>query len=257
MDRRVRDRRRSVNRQRGRRRAGLVFVLALGLVIVALFVWLRSSDVFGVKKIVATATEHVTAGEIAHATSEARGVSLLQLSTGAIEHNLLALPYVRFAGVHRRFPDTLDIRLVEYEPTARLQDESGGIWLVSEDGRVLERGAVSAASELPLVVAVGRVAPVAGEKVPIVIANALAVAALLQSGEFAESLPAIDRIAVSAVGDVAVRLTGGAELRLGAPTELKQKLTVVGDIIQRYLRDGRQLRYVDASVPDRVAVKAE
>jgi cell division protein FtsQ len=257
MDRRVRDRRRSVNRQRGRRRAGLVFVLALVLVIVALFVWLRSSDVLAVKKIVATTTEHVTAGEISRATSTARGVSLLQLSTGAIEHNLMTLPYVRSAEVHRRFPDTLDVRLVEYAPTACLQDESGETWLVAEDGRVLQKGSGSAASELPLVVAAGKVSPVAGERVPIVIVNALAVAALLQSGEFAESLPAIDRIAVSAVGDVAVRLTGGAELRLGAPTELKRKLMVVGDIIQRYLRDGRQLRYVDASVPDRVAVKAE
>jgi cell division protein FtsQ len=257
MDRKVRDRRRSVNRQRGRRRASLVFVFALVLAVVALFVWLRSSDVLAVKKIVATATEHVTAGEISRAASEARGVSLLQLSTGTIEHNLMTLPYVRSAEVHRRFPDTLDVRLVEYEPTARLQDGSGGIWLVTEDGRVLEQSPVSTASELPLVVAAGRVSPVAGEWVPSVIADALPVAALLQNKAVAGSLPAIDQIVISAAGDVVVKLKGGAELRLGAPTELKQKLKVAADRIQQYLRDGKQVRYVDASVPARVAVKAE
>jgi hypothetical protein len=34
-------------------------------------------------------------------------------------------------------------------------------------------------------------------------------------------------------------------------------LKVAVDRIQQYLRDGKQVRYVDASVPDRVAVKAE
>ena len=34
-------------------------------------------------------------------------------------------------------------------------------------------------------------------------------------------------------------------------------MTVAADIIQQYLRDGKTLEYVDASVPDRVAVKAE
>lgn len=257
MDRRVRERRRSVSRQRGRRRASLVCVIALVLAVVALFVWLRSSDVFAVRRVVATTTEHVTAEDISRVTSDARGVSLLQLSTDTIERNLMALPYVRSAEVHRRFPDALDIRLVEYEPAARLQDTSGGVWLVAEDGRVLESGAASAAPELPLVVAADKLSLLAGDSVPRVILDALPLTALLQPGELAESLPAIDRIAVSAGGDVAVRLTGGEELRLGRPTELKQKLTVVGDIITQYLRDGRQIRYVDASVPDRVAVKAE
>jgi cell division protein FtsQ len=257
MDRRVRERRRSVSRQRGRRRGSLVCVFALVLAIVALFVWLRSSDVFAVRRVVATTTEHVTAEDISRVTSDARGASLLQLSTETIERNLMALPYVCSAEVHRRFPDTLDVRLVEYEPVARLQDRSGGVWLVAEDGRVLELGPVSAAPELPLVVAADKLSLLAGDRVPNAILDALPLVALLQSTEFAGSLPAIDRIAVSSVGDVAVRLTGGEELRLGSPTELKQKLTVVGDIITQYLRDGRQIRYVDASVADRVAVKAE
>ena len=42
-----------------------------------------------------------------------------------------------------------------------------------------------------------------------------------------------------------VHLEGGAELRLGAPADLKQKMTVAADIIQEYLRDGKTLEYVD------------
>ena len=52
---------------------------------------------------------------------------------------------------------------------------------------------------------------------------------------------------MSAGGDVVVHLAGGTELRLGVPTDLKQKMTVAADIIQEYLRDGKTLEYVDAS----------
>jgi hypothetical protein len=73
----------------------------------------------------------------------------------------------------------------------------------------------------------------------------------------AASLPVVEEIAVSAGGDVVVHLQGGTELRLGAPTDLKEKMTVAADLIQKYLRVGRTLEYVDASVADRVAVKAQ
>jgi hypothetical protein len=52
-----------------------------------------------------------------------------------------------------------------------------------------------------------------------------------------------------------VILDGGAELRLGDPVELKDKLTVAAQIIEQYLRDGKQLLYVDVSVPSRAVAK--
>lgn len=254
MDRRVRERRRSVNRQRGHRRATLVFAFVGVLVLAALFLWLRSSDVFAVKRVTATAVEHVTPSEISRATADARGVSLLRLSIGAIEESLAALPYVRSVEVHRRFPNTLDIRLVQYEPAARLQAGNGDVWLVAGDGRALEK---SAATGLPLVVSAVHVSPVAGKRVPNAIIAALPVVALLRNKDTATSLPPVDRIVVSATGQVAVALKDGAELRLGDPTQLKQKLTVAAAIIEQCLRDGKELQYVDASVPDRVAVNAK
>jgi cell division protein FtsQ len=254
MDRRVRERRRSINRQRGHRRATLVLVFAIVLVLAALFLWLRSSDVFAVRHITSTALEHVTPGEISRATAEARGVSLLRLSTGAIEKNLAALPYVRSAEVHRRFPDTLEITLVEYEPVARLQAGNGDVWLVAGNGRALEK---TASTGLPLVVPPAPVQPVAGAVIPSALVAALPVASLLAEKDVAGSLPPVGRITVSATGQVTVVLKDGAELRLGDPTQLKQKLTVATSIIEQYLRDGRQPVYVDTSVPDRVAVNAK
>jgi hypothetical protein len=85
----------------------------------------------------------------------------------------------------------------------------------------------------------------------------LPVAVMLEAPDVAAGLPAVEHISVSAGGEVVVHLDGGTELRLGTPTDLKQKMTVAADIIQQYLRDGKTLEYVDASAADRVAVKAE
>ena len=51
---------------------------------------------------------------------------------------LLALPYVESVEVTRAFPNTLQIRLVEYEPVARVKVGEGPTYLVSDTGKVLE-----------------------------------------------------------------------------------------------------------------------
>jgi len=50
----------------------------------AVFMWLRSSDVFAVERVTTTPVEHVTSEQIAAATADVRGASLLALSVGAI-----------------------------------------------------------------------------------------------------------------------------------------------------------------------------
>lgn len=252
VDRRVRERRDCVSRQRGRRRGTLLVVLTLVVVAAGLFLWLRSSDVFAVKRITCTAVTHLTSEDISRATADARGVSLLRLSTGEIEERLAALPYVQSVDVHRRFPDTLEIELIEHEPVARVQDKDGDAWLVSVDGRVLERKPVTG---LPLVVAAAPVRLVAGDKVPSSIGGALPLAGLLVDGGSLPALPvAPKRIEVSTDGEATIVLDGEIELRFGYPTELEQKLTVASEIIERCLRDGKELRYVDVRTPERVAV---
>ncbi len=119
MDKRVRERRRQVNRERGRRRAGLIFLVALVVVAVVAFLWLRSSSVFAVEAVTASATQHVTEEQIAEAAAGARGQSLLKVSTGDIENALSDLPYARTVHVYRKFPNGLDVEIEEYEPAAR------------------------------------------------------------------------------------------------------------------------------------------
>lgn len=235
----------------------MVFLIGLVVVATALFVWLRSSDVFAVQTVTANAIERVTAQEISEAVAPARGASLLVLSTGSLEESLEALPYVHSAEVFRVFPNTLELRLVEHRPVARIDTATDGIWLVAEDGTLLEKVRRGGGAGLPLVVAESNVLPVAGAIAPTAIVSALPVALLLEESGPADRLPPADRITVHAGGELVVRLQGGLEIRLGAPTDLEQKLMVSAQLVEQYLRDGRRIDYVDASAADRVAVKAE
>jgi cell division protein FtsQ len=256
MDRKVKERRRLVSRERGRRRAGLIFLGVIVLAAAALFLWLRSSDVFAVEQITAPATRHVTQEQIADAVESARGVSLLKVSTGDVEEALRELPYVRTVHVYRSFPHGLEVRLEEYDPVARLEASDGETWLMAENGRLLEKSGAEAGS-LPLVVTAAEVTALAGGTVPQTVLAALPVAVMLTGSEAVVGLPAVKQILVAAGGEVTVRLEDGAELRLGVPIDLKHKMTVAIGIIQEYLRDGKALEYVDASAADRVAVKAQ
>jgi cell division protein FtsQ len=257
MNDRIRDRRRSVNQKRGRRRAIPIIALILVVAATGSYLWLRSSSVFAVKTITATATERISQKDIAAATASALGVNLLQLSTGRIEEALSALPYVRSADVHRAFPNALEIQLEEYVPLARVQASEGNVWLVSEDGRALERITPPRGYSLPLVIPAASLTLTAGGEVPAEIVAALPVVSQLVTDDIAEKLPDVKQIEVSAAGEVALTLADGSQLRLGRPVNLERKLMVAVDIFQQCLRDNKQVEYVDVSVPERAAVKAK
>lgn len=257
MDDRIRKRRRAVKWEQRRGRRTLVFLVVLALGLVSAFVWLRATDVFAVKRITATGAERVTEAQIAAVTAGAMGENLLRVSTRELERALRALPYVESAEVHRGFPDTLEIEVSEYRPVARLRDEQGKIWLISDSGKVLEGAQAAHFPDLPLVVPDMAVLVEAGQEVPEAVAGVLPLAASVLRDDVWARLPGLAQITVSAAGCAALVLEGGGELRLGDPEGLEGKLRVALDLLQKCLAQGRLVEYVDASVAGRVAVKAK
>ncbi len=235
----------------------MVFLVVLALGLVVAFLWLRSTDVFAVKRVTATGAERVTEAQIAAVTAGVMGKSLLSLPAGELEKALRALPYVESAEVHRGFPDTLEIELKEYLPVARLQDDKGEVWLVSDSGKVLSGAQAAHFPDLPLVVPDIAVAVRAGQEVPAAIGDVLPLAAFVVSEDVRGRLPRLAQITVSAAGCAALILEGGGELRLGDGEGLEGKLNVALDLVQQCLAQGRLIEYIDASVAGRVAVKAK
>lgn len=255
MDKRVRERRRKVARVRGRHRLTLVLLPLIVVALVGAFLWLRSSDVLAVQRVTVPATTRVSEAELRAAVKPALGVSLLRVPVGAIEKALRQVPYVRTAHVYRAFPDTLEVRILEYQPQARVQMRDGSRWLVADDGRVLEKDAGDGSS-LPLFVTDGGAEPLPGEDLasPELVAALPMAVSISGSATWTATHP-VDRIVVTSEGEVTMRLSGGAEVRMGKPTDLKQKLMVASEILDRYIREGKKPAYVDVRVLDRVVAK--
>jgi hypothetical protein len=74
---------------------------------------------------------------------EASGINidenLLSLSKATVAARIhAALPYVNDIQIKKQLPGTVIISFTEFEVTYSIQDETGGWWLMSRDGRVLE-----------------------------------------------------------------------------------------------------------------------
>ncbi len=257
MDERILVRRRSVNRQRGRRRISSSSLSWCFSVAGGAFLWLRSTDVFAVRQVVATATERVTREEIVQATSPAMGESLLKLSTADLEEALVQLPYVRSAEVYRSFPDSLEVKLVEYQPVARLLDQSGQVWLVAEHGpgargrrcHFVPGSALGGARTV-------RSHSLRGNRCRRAVAAALPLAPLFASGE-------VGAAARSGPGDRVGRWVHHSEAGggFGAPAgrchRTPSEVAAAAETLKQCLQNGQVLEYIDVTVPARAAVKAK
>lgn len=80
--------------------------------------------------------------------------SMLLADLGAMRERLLALPWVRDASIERRWPDRLQIRIVERKPAA-LWQHRGRIRLIDAQGAVLPTPDLAAFAALPLLVGEG------------------------------------------------------------------------------------------------------
>lgn len=261
MDPRMKERRRGVARAHGRRRLVVALALLLGLAGAAGFTWVRSSDVFAVRKVSVPLTHRVSPEDLRSAVGEAAGVNLLRVSTDSLEARLRSIPYVRAAYVYRRFPDSLDVEIVEYVPVARIVGKDGADWLLAEDGTVLEEWKAEgdpAGAALPLFAPETEVWPQPGMVTAPQVVEALALAGRLSDeGLWPVHDHPVERVLVHGSGDVTMVLRGGGEVRLGGASQLDEKLMVALEIVDRYVEDRKSLEYVDVRVPASAVAKAK
>lgn len=251
---RMRERRERVSVGRGRRRLVVLALMIVAAAGAAGFVWVRSSDVFTIERLIVSQGRHVTEAELRGAAGSALGSTLLRVDLNTIKQKVMALSYVRDAKLYRRYPDALEVQVVEYVPVAVVQAAGGRRWLVADDGHVLEPTAAVPAG-MSLVVSQGEVQLRAGGPAGPQIVQVLPVAALLRDRNVWPASHPVSKVVVSTYGEVALVLGGGAQVRLGDPTDLKRKLMVAAEVIDRKSRDGRPLEYVDVRDPGMAVAK--
>lgn len=240
-----------------RRRAQAIAVLLLGAALVGFgYLWARSSTMFAVEQAVVPVTKHLSEAQLRSALAPASGQNLFSLSTEHLEKRLKALAYVSEAEVYRRFPRSLEVSLVEREPVARVQLDGGRIWLLSEDGRVLEPDRGQAGDRV-VIVPPRALKLKAGEFLPKELRPALELSLELEGADASVRPLEAQTLTVSQGGQGTLLLGSGLELRLGELTQLEEKLMVANRLIEEYSREGKELLYVDVYLPERPVAKAK
>lgn len=242
-----------------RRRLALLLVLFSVPLLAGAFFWVRSSQAFALQRVCVTATEHVGSEEVVKSLGDVQGVGLLQVSTEELEHNLMSIPYVKQARVFRHFPHAIDVELVEREPLALVETANGSRWIVDEDGRLLEEAGDEGASEWLLVTPeIDEWAAGAGDLLSPQVVRALEVVSRIGArGSSWSDAVSVESIRVKQTGEVVILVAGDAEVRLGDPVQLEEKLRVTEEIIKRYLREGQALDYLDVHMPGKAVVKGK
>ena len=187
---------------------------------------------------------YYTAQEVADASGVNLDDNLLSLSKATVAARIYAaLPYVNEVQIKKQLPGTVVIRFSEFQVTYGIQDEQGGWWLMSREGRILEsadeqsvRGHLTVTGMPIKVPELGdEIKPAATEGADMSeIANKQKVALdTLEALEKTSFIKQVERVDVSTSYDLTLWWAGGRyEIKLGTTERLDYKLQYLQTILQ-------------------------
>lgn len=221
----------------------LAWCVALGLLalpVVGLLNGSFASDRWPLRRLDLVAERrHVPPEAVREVVARHAGRGFFALSLAALRRDLAALPWVESVEVRKRWPDTVVVRLLEYQPYAVWNDAA----LVSRGGRLFEVPGIEAIDGLPrLHGPLERVAEVANF-------NARAQAVLAGAGLALASTRLSER------GSWSIELAGGTVLLLGRD-HAEQRLQRFAATAPGLLRaqTGRPLLRADLRYPNGYAL---
>lgn len=138
-------------------------LVTVGAVVLALF--LGFSIFFRVDQIVVSGTEKYTAWAVREASGIEEGESLLTFGKAKAAGKITeALPYVKSVRIGVTLPGTVNIVIQELDVVYSALDEDGNWWLLSSDGRIVEKTNQTKAQNNTILKGFTLLAPVAGEQ---------------------------------------------------------------------------------------------
>lgn len=220
--------------------------LAIGLGILAFalggYMLARETPLFALGRIEVEGGPPQVARQVREALASIVGTPLVGLDGQAVLQRVDALPTVVRASYDRSFPHTLRITVVPERPAAVLR-RGPDSWLVSANGRVMERLPSGASQSLPRIWVPGQTPVQLGARLA-TDGAALAARAVGLAGLFAS------RVGTVSYGDGALvfHLRSGLQLLLGTAGDIRLKVAVAARALA-LVPSGST--FLDVSVPGR------
>ncbi len=144
IDPRLRQRRIEVRREEGRRRLRRLLI-AVGVLAALALVWAFTySSFLDVDHVVVSGQAHTTEAEVRGAANIGRGEPMVYLDAAGAARRVEALPWVASASVHRSYPGTVHVDVVERVPAVAEPLQAGGFRLIDGEGHAIARHARAA-----------------------------------------------------------------------------------------------------------------
>lgn len=260
MDPRLRRRRVEVRRDEGRHRLHVLMGIT-GVVVAGCAGWgATRSPLLDLDNVRVVGAAHISADEVRSVSGIRLGGALTDIDVAAVARAVEAIPWVQQATVTRRWPSTLSIRLTERSPVAAMTADAvmtpdagttaagtanaGAFALVDRSGRVVDRVAVVPAGMVTL--AGLALAGNPGTQLSPEGVATLSVAIALPPSLMARTVGVSP--ATGGRGEVELRLSPDATVKLGTPDDLPRKFDAVATVLARV--DMRNLAVVDVRRPE-------
>lgn len=237
-----------INRKKLLIRLATLFAVALAL-------FLGCTVFFRVKDVVVTGTERYTAWSVREASGIEEGESLLAFGkTKAASRIMENLRYVKSVRIGITLPDTVNIYIQELDVVYSVQDAQNGWWLISSDGRVVDKTTEANARETTVLKGFRLDNPAAGKdavaqeaeqteetETPILITNqermeaALSVITQLERNEILGEAASVD---VTDPADIQLWYGDEYKVLLGNPDRMDEKIIMMDRVIEQHEQEG-------------------
>lgn len=220
----------------------------------ALALFLGCTVFFRVKHVVVTGTERYTAWTVRDASGIEGGESLLAFGkTKAAGRIMEKLRYVKSVRIGITLPDTVNIYVQELDVVYGVQDAADGWWLMSSDGRVVEKTTEAKARDMTLLKGFRLDEPEVGQNAaaleseqtdadtPVLITNqermeaALSVITQLERNEILGEAASVD---VTDPADIQLWYGDDYKVLLGDPDRMDEKIIMMDRVISQHEQEG-------------------
>ena len=232
--------------------------IQLGLVAALVAALLMGVSVFfKVQTVVVYGNEKYDAWTIREASGIQDGENLLAFgSVRACGKIMDQLPYVKDVRIGVTLPETVNIYVTEYPVVYSVEDTTGGWWLISSDGKIVDQTDVGAAGGYTQIVGLQLTAPVLGEtaiptegqpetatntagetiQLPVITTGAdrlQAALAVMTSLENCDVLGQVVSIDVTKPGDMSLQYGERFEVLLGDSGNMDKKIAWMRDAVSQ------------------------
>ena len=221
--------------EKNRRQSSGVLAKLLIMLAVAAAVVFGVAIFFKVNTIEIQGNTVYSAQDVIDASDIAIGDNLLTVNKDTAAGNIMArLPYVESVSIGRSLPDTIVIQVRESQSAFAVDTETNTVWLVSPQGKALERADAEKLEQYPQIIGVVLRSPTAGQSVSSLDQKKLdAAIAVLTELEGTGVLEHVAAINVEKEYDIVLQYEDRYEIKLGGTDELAYKIRYLCSILDQ------------------------